>query len=381
MTHRLDATALDTTIEEALAAGNPLVIAGVTGPDETSYLRGLNAEGDTVLAVHSATKLFTATAALQCVEDGLIDLDAPARTYVPAIGDLGVLVALDDDGAVVTRPSAREITPRMLLLHTAGLGYDMFDARYAALARARQPSATPLRDSITTPLLHDPGERWTYGTSIDWLGLVVEAVRGERLDAVVQSRIAAPCGMTSTSFDVTPAMLDRLAPLYRRGRDGELHVVATPPLGRPEADMGGQGLYSTVPDLLALLRVWLGDGSAPGGRVLRPETISWATRTAPGVEVSALPAAIPALTRPAEFHAGLRTGWGYSFLVVEDDVPDGRRAGSFSWAGLANVHWWVDRTSGVAAVWATQLLPFLDPVAREGVDAFERVVYALADEP
>lgn len=380
MTHRLDAKALDATIETALVAGNPLVIAGVTGAGGASYLHSANAEDDAVLAVHSATKLFTATAALQCVEDGLMDLDAPAREYVPAIGDLDVLVALGDDGSMTTRPPVREITPRMLLLHTSGLGYDMFDARYAALARARQPSETPLRDSIATPLLHDPGERWTYGTSIDWLGLAVEAVRGERLDAVVQDRIAAPCGMASTSFDVTPGMLDRLAPLYRRGRDGEARALAVPPPGRPEADMGGQGLYSTVPDLLALLRVWLGDGSAPGGRVLRPETIAWATRPVPGIEVTTLPAAIPALTLPAEFHPGLRTGWGYSFLIVEDDVPDGRRAGSFGWAGLANVHWWVDRVSGVAAVWATQLLPFLDPVAREGVDAFERAVYALADQ-
>lgn len=376
----------DASIDAALDAGVPFVIAGTTSPTATTYLRaagirspatGAPATEDTVFALYSVTKLFTTTAALQCVEDGLLDLDAPARTYLPEIGDLEVLVALADDGTVVTRPPIRDITPRMLLLHTAGIGYDMFDARCALIARARaqRPTATPLRDSLSTPLLHDPGESWTYGVSIDWLGLIVAAVRGKRLEDVFRERVYAPCGILSTSFDVPEGMRSRLATPHRRGRDGVIAPTGTTPPERAELDMGGQGLFSTVPDLLALLRVWLGDGSAPGGQVLRPETIAWAMRGEPGVTITPLRAAIPALTREVEFLPGIRTSWAYSFLVNEEDVQGGRRAGSASWAGLGNVHYWIDRRSGIAGVWATQLLPFYDPAAAEGAAAFEQAVY------
>lgn len=384
----MDATTrvLDESVDAAIGSGVPLIIAGLTDTSETRYLHpagrrtadGDAAASDTVLALFSATKAFTATAALQCVEDGLLDLDAPAREYLPEIGDLRVLEELGADGSVRTRPPSRDITARMLLLHTSGLAYEMFDPRYAVLARQRMshPSPTPMRDSLFSPLLHDPGERWTYGISMDWLGLVVAAVRGQRLDTVVQERICAPCGMTSTSFDMRPDMRPRLATLFRRTRDGSLVPSRAEVPDTPELDMGGQGLYSTVPDMLALLRVWLGDGSAPGGRVLRPETIEWAVRGMPGLEVTPLPSAIPALTRDADFFPGSRKSWAYSFLVTEDDVPDARRAGTLSWAGLANVHYWIDRTSGLAGVWAAQMLPFFDPACAAGVDAFERAAYA-----
>lgn len=369
---------LDNAVDAAVTAGAPLVITGVTTPSATTYLHGAGADPDTVIALYSATKAFTATAALQCVEDGLIDLDAPAREYLPDIAELDVLEELGDDGTVRTRPPKRDITPRMLLLHTSGLAYDMFDKRYALLARERMrhPSSTPLWDSIHTPLLHDPGERWTYGTSMDWMGLLIAAVRGKRLEDVFAERIYAPCGMNSTSFDITPEMRGRLSAVYRHQRDGSIVPTKVSPPDPPELDMGGQGLFSTVPDLLSLLRMWLGDGSAPGGHVLRPETIAWAVRGEPGVVVTPLPSAIPALTREADFFPGQRKSWAYSFLRNDDDIPGGRRAGSLTWAGLANVFYWIDRASGVAAVWASQLLPFFDPIAEEGVAAFERAVYA-----
>lgn len=372
--------AIDIAVESAVAAGAPLVIAAVTGREGTRYLRaaGPDAEpagNDTVIALHSVTKAFTTTSALQCVEDGLLDLDAPARRHVPELGTREVLEGFAGDGGIRTRPPSRDITARMLLQHTSGFGYDMFDDRYAALARRRPASATPLRDSLETPLLHDPGERWTYGTSMDWLGLVVEAVRGRRLDDVFRAGIFEPAGLSSTSFDVTPAMRSRLAPLRRRTRDGTIATSAAPP-DHPEHDMGGQGLYSTAPDVLRLLRVWLGDGSAAHGRVLRSDTIEWAVRGVPGLSVAPLRAAIPAVTRDVDFLPGIATSWAHSFLVNDDDVPGGRRAGSLTWGGLANVHYWIDRSAGIAAVWAMQLLPFFDTVAMDGLAAFEAAVYA-----
>lgn len=249
------------SIDDAVAGGVPFVIAGTTSASKTTFLHAAGRRGavdddmaeaaasDTVIGVYSVTKAFTTTVALQCVEDGILNLDAPAREYLPAIGELEVLEDLDDDGRMRTRPPVRDITSRMLLMHTSGLAYDMFDPRYAALARARRRSGstTPLADSLRTPLLHDPGARWTYGTSLDWLGLIVAAVRAQRLDTVVQERICAPCGMTSTSFDLRPDMRARRAVLHRRRLDGTLAPVTVEPPDTPSSTWAGRACSRRSP--------------------------------------------------------------------------------------------------------------------------------------
>ncbi len=370
-------------IERSVAEGVPGVIAGLTDASET---RLLHAEGtrrtgtdepmstDTVLAVHSVTKSITAVAALQCVDDGLLDLDAPASETLPALGQVGVLLGFDDDGAAITRPASTPITARMLMTHTSGFGYDLFDPDIARLARSRDTS-DPLGE-ISYPLLHDPGERWTYGVGIDWLGLMVAELRGQRLDTVFRERILAPCGMGSTSFDLDDDMRGRLASLHRHRSDGEIRALDTDPPTRAAADLGGQGLFSTVPDLLAYLRMWLNDGDAPNGRVLSAETARQAAAPAEGVVVTPLTSAIGALARDVDFFGGAPVSWAHSLLRVDADLPGRRRAGSLSWAGLANVHFWIDRATGIGGVWGAQLLPWFDPLVAEGFERFERAAYA-----
>ena len=96
---------------------------------------------DSVFAIFSTTKAITGTAVLQLVEEGRLDLDAPASRYVPDIGKLQVIEGFDDGGEPRLRAPKREITTRMLMLHTAGFGYDFFNETYARLAREKdQPS-------------------------------------------------------------------------------------------------------------------------------------------------------------------------------------------------------------------------------------------------
>lgn len=379
------AGAVDRAVQGAVDDGIPGVIAGVTGVDGIHRLiaRGrrsaedpepLDASG--IIALYSATKQVTATAALQCLEDGLFELDTPVARLLPEIESVGVLESIDEDGTARMRPPRTPITVRDLLLHTSGFGYDMFDERLALLSRSRPRTATPLRDSLFQPLLHDPGERWTYGISMDWLGLVIAAVREQRLEDVFRARIFEPCGMTDTSFDMPSERVARLVPVHRRRSDGSLRPSPALPPETPEVDMGGQGLFGTVADYLAFLRVWLDDGAAPGGRVLRPETVDWATRAAPGVNVRPFSSAIPALTHPVDLFPGRAKSWAVSLLRLEEDLPDRRRAGSLSFAGLSNVHFWIDRSSGIAAVWSAQLLPWFDEAAERGLDAFELAAYS-----
>jgi len=217
-------------ILQRTATGVPGVVAMITDRSANIYegAAGKRSLGgsqpmttDSVFAIYSTSKAITGTAALQCVEEGKLDLDAPAKNYVPDIGKLEVLDGFDADGNPKLRAPKRDITTRMLMLHTAGLGYDFFNANYLRLAQEHgQPSViTCSKASLMTPLLFDPGDKWEYGSNIDWCGQVVESIRGKRLGEVMAERIFAPLGIKDLAFSLTPSMRERLATIHQR----ELH--------------------------------------------------------------------------------------------------------------------------------------------------------------
>ncbi|KMO38163.1 1,4-butanediol diacrylate esterase [Methylobacterium tarhaniae] len=383
------ATAADTILRDTVAAepGVSGVVAMATDRQGTIYegaagARTLDADDpmttDTVFALFSTTKAVTGTAALQLVEEGRLDLDAPARTYLPEIGRLQVIDGFGGDGAPRLRAPKRDITTRMLLTHTAGLGYDFFNETYARLAAERgQPSViTATRAALATPLLFDPGERWEYGSNIDWCGQVVEAITGERLGEVFRARIFEPLGMRDTAFGLSDAMRARVAGMQARQADGPLAAMPFELPQDPEIHMGGHGLYGTVGDYMRFIRMWLNDGQGEGGRVLKPETIRMAAQNhLDGQRVTMLPGVIPALSNDAEFFPGLPKSWGLTFMINDAEAPTGRPAGALGWAGLANLFYWIDRDNGVGGFWATQILPFGDPASFGGYLAFETALY------
>lgn len=391
-THTLQEDA-DAILQAAVRAepGVPGVVAMVTDRAGTLY-RGAAGRrrldgaqpmtDDTVFALFSTTKAITATAVLQLVEDGRVDLDAPAERYAPALGAVQVLEGFGDDGAPRLRAPRRAITTRMLLLHTAGFGYDFFNPHYRRLAEEQgQPSViTATRAALQTPLLFDPGEGWEYGTNMDWAGQVVEGASGQPLGTVMAERIFAPLGMADSGFALTPSMQARLAAMHQRDADGTLAPLDDFVLPQePEVQMGGHGLYSTVPDYMKFIRMWLNDGAGDHGRVLKPETVRMAAADGLGERsIHPLPGVIPALSNDAEFFPGMDKGWGLSFMINRADAPTGRPAGSLAWAGLANLYYWIDRKNGLGGFWATQILPFADPASVEGYLAFETAAYRAA---
>jgi methyl acetate hydrolase len=135
-----------------------------------------------------------------------------------------VLDGFDAAGKPKLRAPKRDITTRMLMLHTAGLGYDFFNANYLRLAQEHgQPSViTCSKASLMTPLLFDPGDKWEYGSNIDWCGQVVESIRGKRLGEVMAERIFAPLGIKDLAFSLPPSMRERLATIDQREADGSL---------------------------------------------------------------------------------------------------------------------------------------------------------------
>jgi methyl acetate hydrolase len=365
----------------------PGVVAMLTDRQRTIYEgaagkrrldRDADMTTDTVFAIFSTTKAITGTAALQLVEEGKLDLDAPARTYVPDISKLQVIEGFDAGGAPRLRAPKREITTRMLLLHTAGLGYDFFNETYNRLAQEKgQPSViTASKAALMTPLLFDPGERWEYGSNLDWCGQVIEAIAGKRLGEVCSTRIFEPLGMHETTFELTDTLRRRVAGMHARNADGSLATMDFELPSQPEVHMGGHGLYSTVGDYMRFIRMWLNDGNGEHGRVLKAETVRMAERNHLGdKKITMLPGVIPSLSNDAEFFPGLSKSWALTFMVNDEEAPTGRPAGAIGWAGLANLFYWIDRRNGFGGFWATQILPFGDPVSFVGYMDFETAFY------
>lgn len=379
MTDAALADAVDAVLDRATTGdpGVPGAVVVLTDRDGNVYERaaGVRQLGldtpmslDTVFQVHSTTKAITATACLQLVEEGSLDLDAPAKQYVPDLGAIEVLDGFDADGAPVLRPPKRDVTTRMLLLHTGGFGYDFSNEDAQRLAKP----------PFEAPMLFDPGERWEYGWGIDWAGRVVEGITGARLGDVLEARVLGPLGMTDTAFVPTASMRDRLSGMHFRDDAGQLSAMAGVDLA-PADDvehLGGQGLFSTAVDYVKFIRMWLNDGVGPAGPVIRPETVALAVRNGLGdLRVTKLPGVIPSLANDAEFFPGMPKSWSLAFMLNDEDAPTGRPAGSLAWAGLANLYYWIDRRNGIGGFWASQVFPFFDPPALGGFLDVETAAY------
>ncbi|MEO1192592.1 MAG: serine hydrolase domain-containing protein [Pseudomonadota bacterium] len=366
----------------------PGVVAMITDRERNIYegaagVRRLGEDtamtSDDIFAIFSTTKAITGTAVLQLVEEGKLDLDAPAKDYAPDIGKLQVIEGFDAAGEPQLRAPKRDITTRMLLLHTAGLGYDFFSETYLRLAEEKgQPSViTASKECLMTPLLFDPDDSWEYGTNIDWCGQVVEGITGKRLGEVFQSRIFEPLGMTDMTFELNDALRKRMAIIHTRGEDDSLTPMDFELPDKPEVHMGGHGLYGTVGDYMRFIRMWLNDGAGENGRVLKPETVEMAAKNHLGErKITPFKGVIPALSNDAEFFPGLPKSWSFSFMVNDEPAPTGRPAGAIGWAGLANLFYWIDRQNGFGGFWATQILPFGDPVSFTGYMEMETAFYA-----
>lgn len=333
---------------------------------------------DTVFRIASMTKAVTSVAAMQLVEQGKLSLDGPVPDIDPALSAPQVLEGFDPSGAPRLRPARRPITLRHLLTHTAGFSYEQWDASTARYVKASGMASTSTGKvaSLRLPLAFEPGERWEYGVNIDWVGLLVEAASGQKLDAYVQEHILGPLGMKDTGFATTPGQRARQASVHQRQADGSLQPQPLETPFTPEFWAGGGGLYSTASDYMTFLRALLHDGALNGARILRPETVASMGQNQIGpIEAGILKTTATARSTDVDFFPGASLKWGLATMINMQPGPNGRSAGSLTWAGLFNTHYWIDPARRVIGVIMTQVLPFGDPPTMRLYGQFERAVY------
>jgi CubicO group peptidase (beta-lactamase class C family) len=254
----------DKVAELAAELEVPGVSAGILldGVEETAYSGVTSVENPlpvdetTLFQFGSTGKTYTATAVLRLVEQGLVDLDAPVRTYVPE------LVLKDEDAAA-------NVTVLQLLNHTAGWEGDLMDDMGNgddALAKYVTRMATIEQ---VTPL----GATASYNNaSLSLAGRVIEKVTGSTYERAMSELVLEPLGLTSTWFFPNDVMTRRFAAGHNRHEDGTITVAR--PWALPRSGNPAGGMSCNAADQLAWARFHLGDGTAADGkRVLSEELL------------------------------------------------------------------------------------------------------------
>lgn len=362
------------------AMRNEIIYQGAFGKRDAS--KDTTITPDSVFWIASMTKAITAAAAMQLVEQDKLTLDAPLATMLQDLAETQVLDGFDSEGTPKLRPPRQPITLRHLLTHTAGFCYDMWNGdmvRYLETTGI-PPFRSGLNAAMKVPIMRDPGTRWEYGTNIDFVGKVVEAVSGERLDAYFQNHLLAPLGMTDTAFVIGDDQRKRLVAMHSRGADGALTPIPFEIKQDPEFFAGGGGLYGTASDYIKFTQMMLNNGTGNGNRILKPETVALMSQNHIGeLNMTPMASAVPTASNNVDFLPGIDKKYGLSFMINTAQSAEGRSAGSLAWAGLANTYYWIDPVRDVTGVIMMQVLPFADSTCLKVFSDFERAVYAELD--
>ena len=330
---------------------------------------------DTIFRIHSMSKPITSVAVMMLYEEGHFQLDTPVSKFIPEFKNMKVY----NEEQTEISDAKNAVTVKHLLTHTAGLIYgwggEPADKRFqeANIFAPGTTLADMARKLSTVPLVHEPGEAWTYGVSTDLLGYLVEVVSGMPFEEFLQTRIFAPLGMVDTAFSVPLEKMDRFAALYQLNKEGGMkgakdkekkmddakgkekakkaakdrkmrleRVDKDPPIQNDEIRFfpgGGGGLLSTAPDYIRFCQMLLNGGELDGVRILKQETVE----------------------RMRYPH---HDNWfGLGFAIVTDgkstddkdpsDPPES--IGSFSWGGAAGTTFWIDPEKQLIGLLMTQI--------------------------
>jgi methyl acetate hydrolase len=139
---------------------------------------------------------------------------------------------------------------------------------------------------------------------------------------------------------------------------------------------GGGGLLSTGGDYLTFLQMLLHQGRFNGAELLRSETVTqMGQNQIANLQLGMMKTAMPELSNDVDLFPGVRCGHGLASVVNAQQGPNGRSAGTLTWAGLFNTYYWIDPQKHVTGVILTQILPFADHKAVKLYGEFERGVY------
>lgn len=298
-----------------------------------------------IFRIASQTKAITSVAVMMLWEEGKFLLDEPVSKYIPAFANQTVLEKFNaKDTTYTTTPAHRATTIRDLLTHTSGIGYAQIGSPEANAIYAKNKITAgldihddTLEDAMnrlgSLPLMHQPGEKWTYGLNTDVLGRLVEVWSGKTLDDFFSTRIFKPLGMNETYFNVPEDKANRVVNFFTVNKDGKLEKASGGlgtnidyPIRKTNYFSGGAGLSSTIYDYAIFLQMLLNGGEYNGVRLLSRNTIRMMT-----------------MNQINELALGdNKFGLGFAIQTEKGSAMQPLFEGSYSWGGAFSTTYWVD---------------------------------------
>jgi CubicO group peptidase (beta-lactamase class C family) len=379
---------LDAAIQKSIDDGEiPGAVALIAHDGEDVYHKAFGFQDierrtpmtlETIFRIASMTKAITSVGVMILYERGHFLLSDPLSDYVPEFKSPRVLVRADEEGNILeTRDASEEISILHLLTHTAGISYPFTDNElqqvYKKAGVIDGVTERPLRLEeqmmilAQQPLLHDPGEKFTYGLNTDLLGHLCEVISGKPFDKFLAEEVFTPLGMSDTYFYLPDEKANRLATLYAVDDDGALQVSKGdesdifldnpryPIEGAKTYHSGGAGLSSTARDYARFLQMLLNDGELDGTRILGRKTVEL-------------------LTSPrVKFDDDGEPKISAAFYVSGSPGEEGRltSAGAYSWGGAFYTTYFIDPRENMIGIFMSQGLPIESSIS----ERFKVLVY------
>jgi CubicO group peptidase (beta-lactamase class C family) len=324
---------------------------------------------DVIFRIASQTKAITSVGVMQLVEQGKILLDDPISKYIPAFRKPRVLEKFNKaDSSFTSIPAKKEISIRELLTHTSGIGYAQIGdpvttAIYAKAGvvggigvQAGMTLSTNMLALAKLPLLHQPGEKWTYGLNTDLLGYLIEVVSGMSLDAYFKKNIFEPLGMSDTYFYLPKEKQARLAMLHTE--DSLKRAIPMPAVIRVNGQFdrdypntvggsfysGGGGLASTALDYAKFMQMLLNGGDYNGKHIISKASLRLMTTNQIGN-----------LSRNPQ--KDVKFGLGFELVTASNYGQSYVSMDSFFWGGMFSSTYWIDPREKIVAQFVLQMYP------------------------
>jgi CubicO group peptidase (beta-lactamase class C family) len=294
-------------------------------------------EKDAIFSLMSMTKPIVSTALMMLWEDGKFMLDDPISKWLPAYSKMMVAEA-----GKAPVPAVRPITIRHILTHTSGLSLQPGNRPKTLLENIER--------SASIPLHFQPGDKWEYGASTDYVAALVEKISGKTVDEFVKTRIFEPLGIRDTYYNIPKEKVNRVAAVYGpdKNNDNKIILRRKPEYHEPTAYFPGvAGLNGTAADYFRFSQMVLNGGEYAGHRLLGRMTVDMMISNQIG-------AGKPVYIRGAGYGFGL----GFAVLTDPSKAPDALSIGTFTWGGADGTLFWIDPVEELIGIMMIQINPY-----------------------